>query len=110
MKPSILIRGEIVVGDAPVGAKVFAVGTGIEGAHRRDESQTIGGGHVTAAPLLGQGERGLIIHQPGIGGGQSVSPEVMLLYPMQPSTSKSGMIALLNGPQADITGLTEKNG
>jgi hypothetical protein len=37
MKPGLVIRGEMVVGDASIGAKVFAVRAGIEGAHGGDE-------------------------------------------------------------------------
>ncbi len=110
MQPGILIRGKIVVGDAPIGAKILRLGpalrvrTGVTNRNPSAEATS------PPPPLLGQGTRGLIIHQPGISGRQGFSPEVILLDLMQPSAAKGGMIALLNGPQANMTGLTEQNG
>ena len=47
-----LIGGEIVIGDASTGVKVFAIGTRIQGAHRHHKSQAIRRGYLTPTPRV----------------------------------------------------------
>lgn len=67
VEPSVLIGGEVVIGDSALGAEVFPVGTRIDGPHWRDEAHAIRGCDLATAPLLGQRVCGLAVDQARIG-------------------------------------------
>ena len=47
-----LIGDEIVIRDSVPHAEVFGIGSGVDGSNRDHEAQTIGGSHLTAAPMV----------------------------------------------------------
>ena len=106
MKASILIRDEIIVSDASVRMKIFAVWPGIEGPHRCDKPEAIGGGDIASTPFLGQWQGGLIIDQASIRTGEGFRADVVLLDPVEASADKSRMLVMFNRPQTDVAGLT----
>ena len=56
----------------------------MDGPHWHDETQTIGGGHLTAAPAPGERHCVLRRHQRGVGDRQRLGAQEVLLYPAEP--------------------------
>ena len=109
MEAGELVGGEIVIGDAAIGVEVFAIGASIDRADGHDKPQAIRGRHFPSTPALGQGHGGLGIDQTGIGPGEGLGPEIVLLHPTEPATRQRGNIRADHGFEANITGFREQD-
>ena len=105
-----LVAGEVVVGDAAVGVEVLAVGPGVEAVDRDDEPQAVGGGDLAAAPRPGQGDLGLVVDQAGVGPGDGLGADVVLLEPGEPASGRRGDVGADQRFQPDVAGLREEHG
>ena len=104
-----LVGGEVVVGDAAAGAEVLAVGAGVDGADRDDEPQAVGRGDLAAAPGLRQRDLGLGVDQPGVGAGQGLGPDVVLLDPGQPAAGQGRDVGADQRLQPDVARLGQQH-
>src|SRR5258708_4575356 len=83
---------------------------GIERAHRYDESQAVGGSHVTAAPRSSQADQALSCNQPGIGASDGFGAHVVLLNPQQPPTGECRYITAGKGLQVNVARFGDQHG
>jgi len=78
-----LVGEKVEVGDPATGTEVAGVGSGVQGADGDDEAQPISGGDLSAAPGTGQADVGLGVDEAGVGRGEGVGAQVVLLHPGQ---------------------------
>ena len=109
MKAGELGRGEVVVGDAPPDPEISAVGAGVDRPHRDDEAQPVGGRDLPSSPGLRQRDAGLGLDQPGVGPGEGVGPQIILLDPAQAVTAQGGVVLPDQGLQPDVAGLRQQD-
>src|SRR5512132_2338842 len=74
----------VVPGHAPFAPEVAGVRAGVDRPHRHHETQAVGRRHLAAAPALRQLDAVLRRDQGGIGGGERLGPQEVLLHPTQP--------------------------
>ena len=87
-QPYGLVVDQIQPRRATPAPEVLRVGSGVDAAHGHDEADAVDGGDQPASPVLGQGDVGLGLDQRAVGGGEVLSPEVVLVdvaYPVRGS-------------------------
>ena len=109
MEAGELVRGEIVVGHPALGVEVFPIGTGIERADRDHEAQPIRRRHFAPTPGLRQGNGRLGIDEAGIGPGEGLGADIVLLDPTEPPPRQGGTIGTDDGFETDITGFRQQD-
>ena len=109
MEAGELVRGEVVIGHAAIGVEILAIGTGVDGADRDDETQPIRRGDLASAPCLRQGKGGLGIDEAGIGPGQGLGADIVLLHPTEPAPRQRGDIGADDRFEADVTGFRQQD-
>jgi hypothetical protein len=85
MEAGELVRREVVIRHATIRIEILAVGTGIDRADRDHEPQPIRRGDFTPALLLRQRHGGLRVDEAGVGSGQGVCTDIVLLHPTEPA-------------------------
>ena len=109
MEAGELVGEEVEVGDAPAGAEVAGVGAGVQGADGDDEAQPVSGGNFPAAPGVGQLDVGLGVDEPGVGCGEGVGAQVVLLHPGQSGAGERGPDGLDERFKADVAGFGDQH-
>ncbi len=81
VEPAVLVGGEVVEGDATLGAEVFGVGRGVNRPEGHDKAHAVGRGDLAAAPVLAQLQSAVGLDQAGVGAEQGVAAQGVLLHP-----------------------------
>jgi len=90
------------------GPEVARVGPGVQGADGDDEAQPISGGDLSAAPGTGQSDVGLGVDEAGVGRGEGVGAQVVLLHPGQSGAGERGTAGLDEWFETDVAGLGDE--
>jgi len=108
--PGELVIGEVEERRSMSATEVLRVVRGIQRAHWHDESETVGGSHVTTAPRSSESDQTLRCNQPGIGASDGFGPHVVLLDPEQPPTGKCRYITAREGLEVDVARFGDQHG
>ena len=90
--------------------EVPGVRPGVERTDRDDETEPVGGGDFASAPVLGQGDRHLVIHKNGVGLYQDLGTKVVLLDPTETPTSQRWGVFSNQRLQSDVAGVSDQRG
>ena len=87
---------------ATLPAEVARVVGGVDGGHGDDEPHPVGGGHLPAAPGLGQRQGRVVVDQPGVRGGVGGRAQVVMPDPVQPLPGQRRVGRVGDRGQADV--------
>jgi hypothetical protein len=82
----------------------------VDGPHRHDEAQSIGGGNVSATPSPRQVDAVLGGDEPGVGLGQGFGPQIVLSDPAQARPSERRHVGSHQRLQAGVARLGQQDG
>jgi hypothetical protein len=82
----------------------------VDGPHRHDEAQSIGGGNVSATPSPRQVDAVLGGDEPGVGLGQGFGPQIVLPDPTQARSSERRHVRSHQRLQAGVARLGQQDG
>lgn len=105
-----LVGHEVIVGDAAFGAEALRVGAGVDGAHRYQEAQPVGGGDIAATPPPRQVDAVLGGDKAGIGQGQGFCPQIILPNPAQARPPERRQVRAYQRFQAGVARLAQQHG
>ena len=88
--------------------KYFGFGPALRVRTGTTNREAVGRGDLAAAPGLSQGDLGLVVDQPGVGLGDGLGPDVILLDPGQPASGQRRDIRADQGLQADVARLGQE--
>jgi hypothetical protein len=99
-----------VVGDAVALPPVAGVGAGGDAAHGNPEAHAVRRGHLAAAPVGDDGQRGVVVDQPSVGRRDGGGAYVVPGDPLETALSETGMVGAHDRHPAHVAGLGQQHG
>lgn len=106
----VLVAVEVVVRDAATPAEVACFGHRVGALHRHHEAHAVGRGDLAIAPDPRHGQRGLRVHQAGVGGEDGLADEVVGAHPFEPFEPQRRALRARDRTQTEVAGLREQGG